>query len=92
MSDEIMTVEEMKDRALGFRIIQEEGTDYFKIILSEFKERITPHLPEGLEDVCYEFIRKSLDGIMYIKYDNGYIEFLKYKGLFESIEYLKKDE
>ena len=29
MSDEIMTVEEMKDRALGFRIIQEEGTDYF---------------------------------------------------------------
>ena len=29
---------------------------------------------------------------MYIKYDKGYIEFLKYKGLFESIEYLKKDE
>ncbi|MCS5649095.1 MAG: hypothetical protein NZ820_07100 [Dehalococcoidia bacterium] len=92
MSDELMTVQEMKDRALGFQIIKEEGTDYFNIMLSEFKERITPHLPEGMEDVYHEFIRKSLDRIMYKKYDQGYIEFLKYRGLFESIEYLKKDE
>jgi hypothetical protein len=92
MSDEIMTVQQMKEMHLGFRIIQEEGTDYFNIIQSEFKERITPHLPEGMEDVCHEFIIKSLDRILYIKYDEGYIQFLKYRGLFESIEYLKKDE
>ena len=92
MSDEIMTVQQMKEMHLGFRIIQEEGTDYFNIIQSEFKKRITPHLPEGMEDVSHDFIIKSLDRILYIKYDEGYIQFLKYRGLFESIEYLKKDE
>jgi hypothetical protein len=100
MTDDEMTDEEKFDRDMSSQIIQEYGVDYTRVIKSEFNKRIVQHLPKGKPDEsgnslsselrgeCWEFIDKTIDGILYIQYGDGYIDSLKEQGFHTRIDYL----